>query len=171
PGRGGGDDRDLECADHYPPLAGVLGAGRAAVDGPLAPGRPSMIQYYRRFIAPERYLSRWLDPRLGTLRVADVQAYLERRGGNQGARDGPHTLVFQEPPGGEGERLYQFVPDSEADPDYLRRMVELITLLAFFEDRHPVQIIDDILHQGGRDGGNGASQEEGRDRQTEAVRK
>jgi hypothetical protein len=130
-----------------------------------------MIEYYRRFIAPERYLSRWLDPRLGTLRVADVRAYLERRGWKEVSPDRPHTLVFQEPPSGEGERLYQFVPDSEADADYFRRMVELITLLAFFEDRHPVQIIDDILQPGGRDGANGSSQEEGRGREAGAVRK
>jgi hypothetical protein len=49
-------------------------------------------------------------------------------------------------------------------------MVELITLLAFFEDRHPVQILDDILQPAGRDGANGSSQEGGRGREAEAVR-
>jgi hypothetical protein len=50
-------------------------------------------------------------------------------------------------------------------------MVELITLLGFFEDLHPVQILDDILQQGGWDEANGSLQEEGRGRETEAVRK
>lgn len=116
-----------------------------------------MIKYYRRFIAPERYLSRWLDPRLGSLRVADVQAYLERRGWKPVPPDRPRTLVFQEPPTAEeGEPLYQFVPDSEGHPEYARQMVDLITHLAYFEDRHPVQILDEIVGRAGRTGPNGA---------------
>ena len=130
-----------------------------------------MIRYYRRYVPPERYLSRWLDPRLGALRVADVQAYLERRGWQQVASDRPHTLVFQEPPGVAGEQLYQFVPDSEADPDYFQRMVDLVTLLAFFEDRHPVQIVEDILRQEESEGANGKMQGEGQSREAEATRK
>jgi hypothetical protein len=89
------------------------------------------------------------------LRVADVQAYLLRRGWKSVPPDRPGTLVFQEPPGAAGGQLYQLVPDSKSDPDYFRRMVELITLLAFFEDRHPAQIIDEIVGGAGTDGADG----------------
>jgi hypothetical protein len=131
-----------------------------------------VIKYYRRFIAPERYLSRWLDPRLETLRVAEVQAYLLRRGWKPVPPDRPHTLVFQEPPGEEeGEPLYQFVPDVETRPDYARQMVELITLLAFFEDRHPVQILEDILGEAARGQPNGANEDQGQRRDAEVARK
>jgi hypothetical protein len=107
-----------------------------------------MIKYHRRWVEPERYLQRWLDPRLDSIRVADVAAYLRRQGWKQVTPpDRPDTLVFQEPAGSEEEPLYQFVPDSEALPDYRRRMVELITLLAFYEDRYAPELIDDILGQ------------------------
>lgn len=102
-----------------------------------------MIQYHRRWVEPERYLRRWLDPRLSVLRVADVVAYLQRHGWTPVPPDRPQTLVFREP-NTSSEPLYQFVPDSETDPDYFRRMVELITLLAFFEDRHPTLILDEV---------------------------
>jgi hypothetical protein len=61
-----------------------------------------VIKYHRRWIEPERYLQRWLDPRLDAVRVADVTAYLERRGWNRVTSDRPRMLVFQEPPGADG---------------------------------------------------------------------
>ena len=64
--------------------------------------------------------------------------------------------MFQEPAGSEAERLYQFVPDSEALPDYRRRLIELITLLAFYEDRHAPDIVDDILAEAKHGKPNGA---------------
>jgi hypothetical protein len=117
-----------------------------------------VLKYYRRWVDPERYLGRWLDPRLGTLRVADIRDYLLRRGWTLVPADLPYTLVFQEPPGADEEPFYQFVPDSEDSPDFVRRLVELITLLAFFEDRHPVQVINDIIQQASPEQTNGAAQ-------------
>jgi hypothetical protein len=116
-----------------------------------------MSRYHRRFVEPEGYLRRWLDPRLASLRVSDVQEYLLRWNWKQAAPDRPQTLVFEEPGGAEGGLGYQFLPDSEADPDYFRRMLELITFLAFFEDRHPVQIIDDIVREAVERRANGAA--------------
>lgn len=106
-----------------------------------------MVKYYRQWIEPERYLPRWLDPRLDSVRVADVRAYLLRRGWKPVPPDRPQTLVFQEPPDvTEGEKpLYQFVPDSEHYKDYRWRLVELITALACIEDRYAVEVLNDIL--------------------------
>jgi hypothetical protein len=52
-----------------------------------------------RWAKPQR--PEWLDPRLEALRVADVQAYLQRWGWKSVPADRPRTLVFQEPPSGE----------------------------------------------------------------------
>jgi hypothetical protein len=114
-----------------------------------------MIQYSRRWVEPERYLGRWLDPRLASLRVADVCAYLLRHDWKTVPPDRPDTLVFQEPPGSDGEVYYQFVPASESAPDYFRRIVELVTLLSVSEDRHPVQILDEMLGPPGQANGIG----------------
>lgn len=114
-----------------------------------------MIKYQRRWIEPERYLRRWLDPRLAAVKVADIRNYLLQHNWTAVPSDRPRTLVFREPAGSEGESLYQFVPESESDPDYFRRIVEFITLLAFFEDRHPSQILNDMLSPSGH--ANGAA--------------
>jgi hypothetical protein len=119
-----------------------------------------VIKYHRRWVEPDRYLQRWLDPRLGSIRVADVTAYLRRRAWKQVMPDRPETLVFEEPAGSGKEPLYQFVPDSEALPDYRRRMIELITLLAFYEDRYAPELIDDILGQRPDGEPNGAVREQ-----------
>jgi hypothetical protein len=119
-----------------------------------------VIQYYRRYVEPERYLQRWLDPRLASIRVADVATYLRRRGWKEVPADRPDTLVFQEPAESGEERLYQFVPDSENLPDYRRRMIELITLLAFYEDRYAPEIIDDIFGRRPDGEPNGAARQQ-----------
>ena len=116
-----------------------------------------MIQYQRRWVEPERYLRRWLDPRLDAVKVADIRNYLLQHNWTAVLSDRPRTLVFQEPAEPDGEALYQFVPDSEDDPDYFRRIVEFITLLAFFEDRHPAQILDDMLAAPGHANGAAAA--------------
>ena len=117
-----------------------------------------MIKYFRRWIEPERYLQRWLDPRVFSLRVADVIAYLRRKGWTSVEPDRPNVLVFQEPPGG-GKELYQFVPASEEVEDYARQMTELITLLAFYEDRYAVDIVNDIVSSPDHGSANGAGQD------------
>jgi hypothetical protein len=104
--------------------------------------------YARRFIDPNNLYRRWLDPRIHTLRLADVVAYLRERGWAELPPDRPGYRVFREPPEHEipGGPYCQFVPDSEAD-DLPLRMFELITGLAEVEDRQASEVIDDILRQ------------------------
>jgi hypothetical protein len=101
--------------------------------------------YARRLIDPSNVYRRWIDPRVQTLRIAEVVAYLHQRGWTELPTDRPGFRVFQEPPGHEipGGPYCQFVPDSEGD-DLSLRMFELITGLAEVEDRPAAEVIDDI---------------------------
>jgi len=110
------------------------------------------MQHLRRFIDPRNQDRRWIDPRLRTLRVADIVAYLRYHGWKQLPSDRKGMLVFQEP-GGElmdGQPRCQFVPDSEQYGDSALRIFELLTGLAEFEDRQASEVIDDILRPADR---------------------
>jgi hypothetical protein len=90
---------------------------------------------------------RWVDPRVRSVRVADVQAYLLGRGWKRKPSPNPKTLIFEEPPIDGGKPFYQVIPASEDFSDYLRHITELITTLSEIEDRHPVELLNDILGQ------------------------
>jgi hypothetical protein len=121
--------------------------------------------YGRRFVDERNQYRRWIDPRIRSLRLADVIAYLLHRGWTQVPPDREGFLVFQEPPnaGAEGEPFYQFVPDSEQYDIYPRLMFELLTGLAEFEDRQASEVIDDILRLAGRDLPDGAIERQARE--------
>lgn len=106
-----------------------------------------MTQYLRRTIAPRHQYRRWIDPRVRTLRLADVVAYLRARGWRELPADRKGFLAFQESTGESvaGRPLCQFVPDSEGCDNYSQMMFELLTGLAEFEDRQASEVIDDIL--------------------------
>jgi hypothetical protein len=123
-----------------------------------------MIRYGRRFIDPRNQYRRWIDPRVRTLPVGAVIAYLQRRGWMELPTDRQGFLVFQEPTGtGDApEAFVQFVPEGETEADYALRMFELITGLAEFENRQASEVIDDILKQAHCAPANGASGERAR---------
>jgi hypothetical protein len=127
--------------------------------------------YLRRSIDPQDQYRRWIDPRHGSLRLADVIAYLHHRGWKPLPPDRPGFLALQEPTGESvnGRPVCQFVPDSEEYDSYALLMFELITGLAEFEDRQASDVIDDILRLAGRDLPAGAAQRPGR--QAEVARR
>jgi hypothetical protein len=106
-----------------------------------------MIRYSSRYLDDRAIQRRWTDPRLDTVRISDIQAYLLRRRWKPVPPDRPGVLVFQEPGSGEEEPLYQFVPDTEQRRDYLTRVYELLAALAEIEDRYAGDILSDILRQ------------------------
>jgi hypothetical protein len=112
--------------------------------------------YARRSIDPRNQYRRWIDPRVRTLRVAEITAYLEQRGWKELPADRPGYRAFQEP-GGEvvdGRPLCQFVPDTE-ETDLPLRLFELLTGLSEVEDRQASDVIDDILRLTAERKGNG----------------
>jgi hypothetical protein len=93
---------------------------------------------------------RWVDPRVRSVRVADLRAYLLGRGWKVRPSPNPDTLLFEEPPVEGGEPFLQAVPSSEGFSDYPRHIAELLTTLSEIEDRHPVELLDEILRQSER---------------------
>src|ERR1700694_4872403 len=103
-----------------------------------------MIKYHRRYLDDREVHRRWIDSRLCAVRVADLQAYLLRKGWKPVAPDRPHVLVFQEPGTEEDGPRYQFVPDSEQGRDYPAQVYERIAALAEIEDRYAGDVLTDV---------------------------
>jgi hypothetical protein len=116
--------------------------------------------YGRRLIDERNQYCRWIDPRVRTLRLADVLAYLHQHDWTQVPPDREGFLVFREPlgAGSEGAPFYQFVPDSETYDIYPRLMFELLTGVAEVENRQASEVIDDILRLAASSQSNGPAQ-------------
>lgn len=91
------------------------------------------------------HLAPWIDPRVRGVRVADVQAYLLRRGWKLRPSPRPQLLLFEGPPADDGEPLLQAVPSSESGSDFVQRIIDVITNLSVLEDRYAVEILNDML--------------------------
>jgi hypothetical protein len=104
-------------------------------------------------------LRRWVDPRVKQVRVADVQAYLQRRGWERSPAPRPQQLAFAAPPGNPDGRAVIYLPASEQFADYPQRILEVITELAEIEDRYAVDVLDDILRGPAHAQPNGAASE------------
>jgi hypothetical protein len=92
-------------------------------------------------------MSRWVDPRIQSVRVEDVRSYLMKRGWTNKPYARPELLAFEGPPDDSGKRSVQVLPSSEQASDYLARLVELITALSVMEDRYAFEVLNDILQQ------------------------
>jgi hypothetical protein len=92
-------------------------------------------------------LGRWVDPRVCSVRVADVRAYLLQRGWRQKPYPRPELLVFEGPTADDGEPIVQVLPSGEELADYRQRLIELITALAVIEDRSAADVLADLLRQ------------------------
>jgi hypothetical protein len=88
---------------------------------------------------------RWVDPRVKLVRVAELRAYLLGRGWKLTHAPNPRTLLFEGPASDGGEPFILAVPSSEDFTDYPRHIAELITTLSEIEDRHPVEVLNDLL--------------------------
>jgi hypothetical protein len=114
-----------------------------------------MTPLYRRHLDDRQMRQRWLDPRLATVRVRDLRAYLLSKGWEIIPSDQPHELVFREPGVNEAGPLYQWIPDSEMGRDYVQRVYEVIAAIAEVEDRYAGDIVSDIVRQPQEGGSNG----------------
>jgi hypothetical protein len=93
---------------------------------------------------------RWVDPKIRQVRLAGVTAYLEGRGWHPVPNPNPHLLRFEAPEDGSAPAAFQMVPASDSLDDFLQSITYFITTLSEIEDRHPDDILDDILaHQKG----------------------
>jgi hypothetical protein len=106
-----------------------------------------MMKYYRRHLDDREVHRRWIDPRLRQVRVANIVAYLLRKGWKPVPPDGPGVLVFQEPVLDPEGPLYQWIPENEQDRSYLAQIYKLLAALGEIEDRYAGDILTDILRQ------------------------
>jgi hypothetical protein len=90
-------------------------------------------------------LRRWVDPRVWSIRVRDVRAYLERKGWTACPAPRPQQLGFEEPTGNADGPARLYVPESEQFSDYPQRILEVVTALAEIEGRYAVEVVNDIL--------------------------
>jgi hypothetical protein len=90
-------------------------------------------------------LRRLVDPRIQSVWVADVRAYLQRRGWVQRLAPRLQQLAFEEPAGIPDGQAIVYLPSSEQFADYPQRVLEVITELADIEDRYSIDVLNDIL--------------------------
>ena len=90
---------------------------------------------------------RWVDPRVSQVRLKDLKNYLSTHGWKLKPFSRPQVLRFEEPTTGGEEPVVQLVPSSEKHPDFRRGVIDTITSLSECEDRHPVEVLNDILRQ------------------------
>jgi hypothetical protein len=87
----------------------------------------------------------WLDPRIDQVRVAQIRSYLLAHGWRQ--ENGPDSplLVFGGPVDDNGKLIELVVPASEKFPDYSDYLDVVIRALSILEDRHCLEVLEDIL--------------------------
>jgi hypothetical protein len=90
---------------------------------------------------------RWVDPRVQSVRLAAVRAYLVHRGWALKPNPNPNLLHFERPSEENGKAVFYMVPASDHFSDFAQSIINLITTLSELEDRHPVEILNDILQQ------------------------
>lgn len=101
-------------------------------------------------------LRRWVDPRVWSVRVADLRAYLQRKGWTACPAPRPQQLAFEEPTGNPDGPARLYMPASEEFSDYPQRILEAVTALAEIEGRYAVEVLDDILQSRASGEPNGA---------------
>ncbi len=90
-------------------------------------------------------LDKWIDPRVKLVKAAGLHAYLLARGWKEKPYPRPQVRMFEEPPGHPGKPILQTVPAFEQGSDYIDSVVRVITNLAVIEDRHAVDVLNDVL--------------------------
>lgn len=80
---------------------------------------------------------RWVDPRVREVKLADLFAYLERRGFVRKPGPNPHLVRF--------ERPTCDLPTADDAPDRVTAITHFLTLLSEADGRHPVALLEEIL--------------------------
>jgi hypothetical protein len=91
---------------------------------------------------------RWVDPRIEQVKLSGIRAYLVGRGWKETPSGNPTLLRFDAADSPQGA-LFQMLPAKEDFRDFAQSVTYLITTLSEIEDRHPVDILNDILSQQG----------------------
>jgi hypothetical protein len=90
---------------------------------------------------------RWVDPRVSSIRLGAIRAYLEMHGYSQKPSANPTLLRFEADARQNGTGHFFVLPASESAADYVQAITYLLTTLSELEDRHPVAIVEEILRR------------------------
>jgi hypothetical protein len=87
----------------------------------------------------------WIDPRVHQITPALAEAYMRRHGWRAVPFPRPQVRLYEGPPADDGRPMTQLVPVAEQADDYGNRVIDLITNLAVIEQRHAVQVLEEML--------------------------
>jgi len=91
---------------------------------------------------------RWVDPRVDTVRLADLQAYFHHKGWTLKPNPNANLLRYEEPRVGRTRPFSYVIPSSDHFSDFHSSVVYMITSFSEMENRHPVELLDEILRCG-----------------------
>src|ERR1035438_312627 len=86
----------------------------------------------------------WVDPRVTRVRAAGLESYLLAHGWKRVPHPRKQLMVFEGPLDDDGEPFILVAPSSERLRDFTSGIVRVIESLYVIEDRHAVEILNDI---------------------------
>ena len=90
----------------------------------------------------------WVDPRVANVRLAALESYLLKHGWKRVPHPRRQLMVFEGPlDDDDGEPFLITFPSSESFKDFRADVIQAITALSVLEDRHPVEILNDMLKE------------------------
>ena len=92
-------------------------------------------------------MNRWVDPRVANVRLAALESYLLKHGWKRVPHPRRQLMVFEGPLDDDGNPFLITFPSSESFKDFRGDAIQAITALSVIEDRHPVEILNDILKE------------------------
>ena len=92
-------------------------------------------------------LGQWIDPRAFKLPVSAFQEYLCAHGSTRQESPYPQALLFAGPLADDGEPITMAMPASEKAYDFAARVDDFFRRLSILEERHPMEILQEMLQQ------------------------
>lgn len=120
----------------------------------------------------------WIDPRCFTLPISAFREYLLTHGWTLRSSD-QGGFVFNGPLDDYGHHIFMVMPSSNKAYDFPLRVADFFRRLSVLEERHPMEILQEMLRQteaaphasNGKNGTNGRKRAKARATRRKAVAK
>ena len=90
---------------------------------------------------------RWVDSRVGELRVVQARRYLQDRGWLVREQTDAGFIFPEKCLEPDEEPIRQRIPANETAQDYVQTLAYFMTELSELEDRHPRAILEEMLNE------------------------
>ena len=87
----------------------------------------------------------WIDERYKLVTPAQAEEYMRRHGWRAVPFPRPEVRLYEGPMADDGRPITQLVPLLTKAEDFRYRMLDLIENLAIIEDRHAVELLNEML--------------------------